>query len=223
MKILCIADHVDPVVYSQSIKNRYSDIDLVVSAGDLPFNYYDYIVTCLNKPLLFVFGNHHLRRIGEFRRSGERFQQQAGGPTRIYPTLASSYIGSKNRRVKGVLFAGLGGSMWYNGGSNQFTDFQMFLHVLKLIPGLLLNKLRFGRHLDILVTHSPPYGIQDDVDRCHQGFKVFLWLMRRIKPRYLIHGHVHLYGSNAERTSVYFDTTVVNVYDHLVLEFEVPG
>ncbi len=60
MKVLCIADHIDPVIYSANLKARFADVDLVLSAGDLALEYYDFIVSTLNKPLLFVFGNHHL-------------------------------------------------------------------------------------------------------------------------------------------------------------------
>ena len=48
MKILCIADHVDPLVYSPQIKQRFGDVDMVLSAGDLPLHYYDFVVSNLN-------------------------------------------------------------------------------------------------------------------------------------------------------------------------------
>ena len=60
MKILCVADHVDPLVYSGAIKERFADIDLVLCAEDLPMEYVDFIVSSLNKPTFFVFGNHNL-------------------------------------------------------------------------------------------------------------------------------------------------------------------
>ena len=67
MKVLCIADHIDPVIYSANLKARFADVDLVLSAGDLSLEYYDFIVSTLNKPLLFVFGNHHLEGWSEYR------------------------------------------------------------------------------------------------------------------------------------------------------------
>jgi predicted phosphodiesterase len=59
MKILCISDTTDPLVYSPNIAERYADVDCVISAGDLPLKYYEYILSSLNKPLYFVFGNHN--------------------------------------------------------------------------------------------------------------------------------------------------------------------
>jgi len=55
MKILCVADHRSPIVYSTGIKERFKEIDLVLGAGDLPMDYYGYIVSSLNKKLFFCF------------------------------------------------------------------------------------------------------------------------------------------------------------------------
>ncbi|MEL3900248.1 MAG: metallophosphoesterase, partial [Treponema phagedenis] len=60
MKILCVSDEIDALVYNHNIRGRYADIDLIISAGDLPMEYLEFIVSSLNKPLLFVFGNHNL-------------------------------------------------------------------------------------------------------------------------------------------------------------------
>ena len=135
--------------------------------------------------------------------------------------VGATYIEGKVVRTKsGVILAGLGGSIWYNGGENQYTDFSMFFSMLRLIPRMLWNKLVHGRYLDILVTHSPPYGINDLPDPCHTGFKVFLWFMRVFKPRLLVHGHVHLYDRNAVREAHYLSTRIVNAYDHTVIQLE---
>jgi hypothetical protein len=46
--------------------------------------------------------------------------------------------------------------------------------------------------------------------------------MRVFKPRYLLHGHIHLYDLNARRRTRYHETDVINVYDHYVLDTEAP-
>jgi len=61
MKILCVSDYVDPMIYNQNVAKTFGDVDLVLAAGDLPLDYVDYIVTVLNKPTYFVFGNHNLK------------------------------------------------------------------------------------------------------------------------------------------------------------------
>jgi hypothetical protein len=223
MKILCVADHVDPLVYSPAIRSRFQDVQMVLSAGDLPLSYYDFIMSTLNKPLLFVFGNHNLRFMHLYRGVGDSYGSGGSlvGHGADSPPSGGTYIGNRVRRERSVLLAGLGGSMWYNGGENQFTEPQMMLHIFRLLPRLLFNRIRHGRYLDILLTHAPPRGIHDGEDRCHWGFRAFLWFMRVFRPRYLVHGHTHLYSPEAVRATKYADTMVLNAYDHVVLELEV--
>jgi predicted phosphodiesterase len=225
MKILCIADHVDPLVYSPLVKQRFGDVDLVLSAGDLPLNYYDFVVSSLNKPLLFVFGNHNLRGMSSYRRRRDAFDELAesrGGFT------YDAYVGARHidRRVvreKGLLVGGFGGSLLYNNAENQFSDARMYVSVLAMVPRLLVNRLLHGRYLDILLTHAPPYGVNDRPDRCHTGFKAFRWFLRLFHPSYLVHGHIHLHDTTEKREKLCGDTRVLNAYDHCLIEVPDPG
>jgi Icc-related predicted phosphoesterase len=70
------------------------------------------------------------------------------------------------------------------------------------------------------VTHAPPAGIHDAADRCHQGFRQYIWFMERFKPRYLIHGHTHMYTPSQKRQTRYKDTEVINAYGYVVLDVE---
>ena len=133
------------------------------------------------------------------------------------------YVGFKLRRESGLLILGLGGSIRYNDGGNQFSQKQMWLRVLAKLPVLLLNKLRFGRFVDIVLTHAPPRGIHDREDPCHRGFEAFLWLMRWFKPQYLIHGHIHLYDNREERKTQYCETWVLNAFGYQVLDMQAQG
>jgi len=92
--------------------------------------------------------------------------------------------------------------------------------MMRLVPAMVWHRIFHGRFLDVLLTHSPPYGINDLPDPCHTGFRVFLWFMRTFKPRYLVHGHVHLYDRNAARGAQYMSTSVINAYDHIVIDVE---
>ena len=73
MKILCISDQVDPIIYSSSLKERFEDIDIVLCAGDLPMEYIDFVVSTLNKPTYFIFGNHNLQEF-KFYHETDKFQ-----------------------------------------------------------------------------------------------------------------------------------------------------
>lgn len=196
---------------------------MVISAGDLPMEYLGFLASSLNKPVVFVFGNHNLKALPLFRRSGLPLHAGIGAEEHTRNYYGSTYAGDTVLHVEGILIAGLGGSMRYNDGENQFTETQMFLRIVRLIPRLLFNRLFRGRYLDVLLTHASPFGIHDKSDLCHTGFKSFLWFMRVFKPRYLLHGHIHLYDLNAPRITRYEETEVINVYDHFVLEYEPHG
>lgn len=221
MKILCISDHIDPLVYSNQIKSRFSDVDAIVSSGDLPLNYYDFIVSSLNKPLYFIFGNHNLKKMHLYRKIRENTVEYAAENLKpISEYVGATYAGGRIKRENGLIVGGLGGSMWYNGGKNQYTNKRMYMKALRLVPGLIWNRIFHHRFIDILITHAPPCGIHDQSDRCHAGFKAFLWFMKTFKPKYLIHGHVHLYDLNTPRTAEYYDTTVINAYNHYLIDLE---
>ena len=224
MKILCISDQIDPLVYSPNIRERYKDCDLVISAGDLPMEYLDFIVSSLNKPLLFVFGNHHLEEFRLYHRTGALASTGTHLPLKPLPPEAchgTTYVGFKVHREGNLLVAGVSGSIRYNAGLSQYTERQMLFRLLKMLPRLLVNKLKYGRFVDIFLTHAPPEGIHDKNDPCHRGFRCYLWFMRTFKPRFMVHGHIHLYDMQDVRVSRYFDTTVINAYSHHILDFGV--
>ncbi|MDR1388402.1 MAG: metallophosphoesterase [Treponema sp.] len=208
--ILCVSDQIDPLVYSAAIKNRYGKADLVLCAGDLPLEYLDFIVSSLNLPLLFIFGNHHLESYERYKRPHKNRPWDSG-------TSGLTYIGARMWKEGQLLVGGLDGSMRYNSGINQYTETQMFFEICKLIPRMMLNRIIHGRFIDILLTHAAPRGIHDKSDPCHLGFKCFLWFMNVFKPRYLIHGHIHLYDLGDVRSSVYKNTVVINAYGHMAI------
>lgn len=221
MKILCVSDDKDILVYSPNIVERYGDVDLILSAGDLPMKCYEYIVSTLNKPFYFIFGNHDLKHLHRFRRHGlfdiEASQNYTADMS--YSVGGDCIEGKVVRDKKtGLLIAGLGGSMKYNSGEHQFNEVEMMLRLLKLIPRLIYNRLRYGRYLDILLTHAAPREVGDREDLCHRGFRVFRAAMKWFRPRYLLHGHVHLIDLNRKRETQFLDTEVINIYSSYILE-----
>ncbi|TVR34093.1 MAG: metallophosphoesterase [Spirochaetaceae bacterium] len=222
MKILCVSDHVDPLVYSTNVRKHFSDVDLVLSAGDLPMDYLGFLASSFNTPVLFVFGNHNLSQLENFRRQSAHIRDSGDINFRLCNTFGSTHVHRRVVRTKGMLIAGLGGSLRYNAGKNQFSEREMYRQILAMVPRLLWNRLVHGRYLDILLTHASPYGVHDKPDRCHTGFRAFRWFIRRFQPCYLLHGHVHLYDLNARRVTVVDGTTVINVYSHFVLDTASP-
>ncbi|MGH2523518.1 MAG: metallophosphoesterase, partial [Anaerolineales bacterium] len=97
---------------------------------------------------------------------------------------------------------------------------EMMGRALGLAPALLSNRLRFGRYLDILVTHAPPRGIHDGPDLAHTGFDAFCRVMDVCQPHFLLHGHSHVYRSDVVTTTRYKNTEVLNVYPYRLIEWE---
>jgi uncharacterized protein len=216
MRILCISDQVDPLVYSPRMRERFKDVGLVLSAGDLPPEYLGFITSMLNIDLVYVAGNHDL---GELEAHGVSRWIDERPEARATSTGAID-AGFRIRREEELIILGLPGSMRYNKGPNQYSEFQMSLRIALLVPRLMLNKLIRGRAADIVLTHASPQGIHDRDDPCHRGFRCFLWLMRTFKPRWLVHGHIHLYDLGDVRISSYGETTVVNAFGHWILDTE---
>ena len=114
-------------------------------------------------------------------------------------------------RVYGL---GLGGSNRYKPGKNQYTQKEMTKRVKKL-----WWKLKRKNGFDVLVTHSPAKGLHDGEDVCHTGFDVFNRLIEQYKPRYFVHGHVHMsYGRQFVRLDKVGETTVINAYEKYIVE-----
>jgi len=184
---------------------------LIVGCGDLPYYYLEFLMSMLNVPLVYVHGNHDPEE--EYLSDGTAIKGPSGGINLHCHTY----------REKGLLLAGLEGSIRYKEGLFQHTQREMWLNVFYLVPRLLLNKLIYGRYLDVLVAHSPPYGIHNGEDRIHVGFRSFLWLMKVFKPRYLFHGHRHVYNPAETTETQYLGTTVFNIYPYRVFDVEVSG
>ncbi len=209
MRVLAISDKVVPSLYSEQIRQRVGEVDLVISCGDLPYYYIDYVVSMVNRPAFFVYGNHG--RAVEYWSNN----QAVTGP------VGAFNLHRQTVQEGGLLLAGLEGSIRYSRAPRfQYTEAEMWANIARLAPGLLLNRLRYGRWLDVLVTHSPPFGIHDQPDRAHTGFRSFLTFMRLFRPRYLLHGHIHVYRRDTVTTTQYLDTQVINVYPYRILELE---
>ncbi|MCX6090672.1 MAG: metallophosphoesterase [Atribacterota bacterium] len=199
MKILAVSDHVDPRVYSQFCKERFHDVDCIISCGDLPEHYLDFIASTLNVPLFFVHGNH----------------DPSGGKKSIAGGLN---LDEQVIFYKGIVLAGLEGSLWYNGNMHQYIQKEMYWKYLKMVPKLHWAKMRYGRYLDILITHSSPSGIHEGEDPVHKGFQTFNLILKKYQPCYHLHGHTHLYDQNQQYRDYVYQTTVINCYNYRVID-----
>ena len=201
MKILVVSDEEDQYLWDFYTPGRLKGIDLILSAGDLKAEYLSFLVTMVNRPLLYVHGNH----------DGSYAQR---------PPEGCQCIDGKLVTVGGLRILGLGGSALYNGGPHQYTEKQMRRRIDRL-----RLKLALAGGVDIVLTHAPVQGFGDEDNMTHRGFEAFLPLLDKYKPRYLVHGHIHQrYGANRPRCYQYNETTIVNATGRYILEFpDKPG
>jgi uncharacterized protein len=189
-----------PLENAANLRRRYSEIDAVVSCGDMPSAYLDFISTILGKPLLYVRGNHD-----------EMYDQTPPGGTDLHNLIYET---------DGLTFAGLEGSIKYNNGIIQYTQSEMHVMVLKMAVRLKYHQMRTGRRLDVFVAHSPAKGIHDAEDLPHNGFDAFLRLMQWAKPRYMFHGHVHTWDRRKTVRTDFQQTCILNINPYMVIDIE---
>ena len=74
---------------------------------------------------------------------------------------------------------------------------------------LLLDRWRYGRYLDILVTHAAPYGVRT-APTCVTGVPDLPLADGPVPARYLLHGHIH--AAQRGNGNRYRDTQVLNAF-----------
>lgn len=212
--MLAVSDEIVDSLWDVSVRRHRPD--LVAACGDLPADYLDYLVSTLNVPLVFVPGNHDpelatVGRSGLLLRAGMPVEQT--GPSGINADRAVV-------DVAGLRIAGLGGSLRYRPGPNQYSQREFARRARRVVRQAARLRRRDGRGLDLLLTHAPPSGVGDGDDPPHQGFTALHTVVAKLRPRYLLHGHVHPYGAPAP-DRLLDGTRVCNVVGYRVLD--VPG
>ncbi len=198
MNILVLADEESKYLWDYFEKSKLDGVDLIISCGDLKPQYLSFLATFAKVPILYVHGNHDA----------------------IYETTPPDgciCIDDNLYVYNGIRILGLGGSQCYNFGAYQYSEREMRSRIFKL-----RRKLRKYGGFDILVTHAPALELNDGEDLPHKGFQAFRDLLDKYKPKYFLHGHVHLtYNWQQQRICTYNDTTtVINAYERYLFEYK---
>ena len=169
---------------------------MIISCGDLPLYYLNFLIDAFNVPCFYVPGNHD-----------KQFEsEQPQGWVSLDQKIVTH---------QGITLAGLGGSPFYNGESPfQYTESEMYWRCFKLKAKLLWQK-----KVDIFVSHSPAVGLGDIKNsRIHKGFKSIKNFLQHQQPKLFVYGHVHLtYGT--QRMGIFDETLFVNSYGKYHLNF----
>ena len=176
MKILVLADVESKYLWDYFEKEKLEGIDLILSCGDLKADYLSFLASFSKVPILYVRGNHD---------DGYADKEPEG----------CICIEDKIYVYNGIRIMGLGGSIRYKKGINQYTQNQM-----KKRAAMMWPKIKVKKGIDILLTHSPAAGLGDGEDNPHKGFEAFVDILDKYSPKYFIHGHVH--WNSKERSSI---------------------
>lgn len=197
MKILVLSDVESKYLWDYFEKEKLEEIDLILSCGDLKPQYLSFLASFTKAPVLYVRGNHD-----------DCYKDTPpDGCVCIEDTI---YV------FNGVRILGLGGSIRYKNGKNQYTQKEMNSRIKRLKLKLMRKK-----GFDILLAHSPAAGLGDGEDGPHKGFEGFIDLITKYKPKYFIHGHVHMnYSKDFKRENKYEDTTIINGFERYVFEYD---
>ena len=221
MRILAVADHEDPALGEHFRRERWGEIDAIISCGDLKAEYLEYLVSRFDRPLYYVRGNHDI----DYSKSGP------GG---------CESIDGRIIRLGDLRVLGLEGSRWYGGKGVELTEQRMAMKIKSAEVRMLLS----GK-IDILVTHAPPRFCADHRcdkpqglgracvvragDRCteagdlpHAGFETLQSFVLGHRPPFLLHGHTHLSYGMVKRQRLLGDTRVIDCYGAYILDTDAP-
>jgi Icc-related predicted phosphoesterase len=230
MRILAVGDVEEPLLHDYFRPERWEGanrIDLLLSCGDLPVEYLDFLISVFRAPGYYVAGNH------------DTAYTQA--PPHGWDNLDGRLVVHEGLRI-----AGFAGCMRYTAMDQpyQFTEGQM----ARKAWWLRLPAWRAGG-IDLVISHAAPaicplaYTLcpdpaggarpcthpdlpghletcPDAPDPCHQGFLALRRVLDRYQPRYWLHGHNHLSYARSKREHTIGGTSIINAYGHTIIDIE---
>jgi uncharacterized protein len=214
VRVLAVADEVSEALWRPQVAALAPD--LVLSAGDLPWDYLEFLASTLDRPVVFVPGNHdpavsaaRLHRSGQFLHAGMPCEPpRPAGCLNADGTVLD---------VGGLRIAGLGGCVRYRPGPNQYTQHEYRRRAGRLLRRVRRLQRRAPATVDVLLTHAPPRGLGDGSDRPHVGIDALHPVLARLHPSWHLHGHIHPYG-HPRPDRVVGGTTLRNVIPYRMIE-----
>ena len=165
--------------------------------------------------------SEYRRLAGMLDRSIPLYQVPGNHDLDAYAVPGGASVDGRVFRAAGLTVAGLGGSRRYKReGRHQYTEAEMRTRALWLGLRLVLRRLAGRGRLDLLVTHAPARAIHDAPDHTHRGFQAFRGLLWAVRPRLMLHGHVHIAPNLDRRESELYGVRILNVYPVLKVELQ---
>jgi len=210
--------------------------DVLIHAGDMTLfatreqliDFNDWIGTCPHRHKIVIAGNHDFTFDDEFFRTPSN---------RSFWEFGTQSLASDHRAVE---MRGLLSNCHYLQDELTVID-GISIYGSPVQPPLVGHSWAFSQDdnsrratfaripedIDVLLTHSPPYGHGDrSMDGMRHGCKILREELRRVKPKFHVFGHVHDgYGVSQEDGTVFINasTTACNYWPyHEPVVFDVP-
>jgi len=179
--------------------------DILIHAGDLEIRnnlelqiVIDWFESLNFKHIIWIGGNHDFYL--------EHLHNHHIAP--VFPENIH-YLCNTSIEVEGIKF-------WGSPFSSQFGNWAFMEHLEELKP--IWDTI--PSDTDIVITHSPPFGI---LDQCVNGISVGCPALRdklkEIKPKYHICGHIHeAYGVYQDKYTTYINASLLNEYYEMINE-----
>lgn len=143
-------------------REEHSDIDAIITLGDLTYFEIRDLESINSVPKLGVYGNHDARGYME--------------------QLGIINLDSKVYQINGITLVGFEGSIRYK----ENPDAIMLTQEESLLKAESLP------NADILICHSPPFGIHDQDDLPHNGLNGINRYIEKHSPKHMLHGHTYV-------------------------------
>lgn len=206
---LVVADEVASNLQQHTLRELRPE--LVLSAGDLPWDYLEWIASSVDCPVVFVPGNHD-PEVPDLRRSRNGVYHLGGQYCDGPRPWGVEHADQRVVVAAGVRIAGLGGCVRYRPGPHQYSQREYAGRANRLA-----RRARRAGPVDVLLTHAPPLGLGDGEDRPHVGIEALHPLIEKLQPTWHLHGHIHPYGRPQPDRSL-GRTVIRNVIPWQVLE-----
>lgn len=213
VRVLAIADELAPALDLAAVRRIAPD--LVVGAGDLPWDYLEFFASAVDVPCVFVPGNHD-PAVPRTRRSRNGVYTRDGRVIDGPRPYGVRNVDGEVVSVGGLVVAGLGGCVRYNDGPHQYTQREYHRRARRLVRRARRHGGTIGP-VDLLLTHAPPRHLGDEEDPPHHGIEALHGVLDALQPTYHLHGHIHPYGQPRPDRAV-GRTTVRNVVPYAVVE-----
>jgi Icc-related predicted phosphoesterase len=170
----------------RALLEREKNIELICTLGDLDYFSLEELKDIQDIPKIGVYGNHCTRG--------------------YFETLGIKNMHLTTFEYKGLTFGGFEGCVRYK--EDHYAPMYTQEEASRMLNG-------FPR-VDVMLCHCPPYGINDEEEVAHQGFKALRLYLEEMKPKYLLHGHT--YPNEKTLVTEYKETKIVYVFSDSVIE-----